>query len=87
MIVGADVTQPPKSKEPQPPSMAGLVATSDSNAVYYLASARLQTPNNEVRPFFSCTKLIIVNTLQFIEVLANIICEVESCVKWFVKVT
>ena len=48
MIVGADVTHPPKGVE-QCPSMAAVVATNDDNSYQYLGSARLQPARKEVR--------------------------------------
>ncbi|TVY82147.1 Protein argonaute-2, partial [Lachnellula suecica] len=48
MIVGADVTHPGKGRiDASCPSMAGVVATCDSEAMHYLASARLQPNNTE----------------------------------------
>jgi hypothetical protein len=48
MVVGADVTHPGKTLDDGCPSMAGVVATYDSRAIQYLASARLQPKNTEV---------------------------------------
>lgn len=49
MIVGADVTHIGKDPNSTVPSMAGVVATCDANSWKYLASARLQSMNKEVR--------------------------------------
>ncbi|TVY43663.1 Protein argonaute [Lachnellula occidentalis] len=46
MIIGADVTHPGKGDDGCP-SMAGVVATCDDEAMHYLASARLQPNNTE----------------------------------------
>jgi hypothetical protein len=49
MVVGADVTHPGRTLDAKCPSMAGVVATYDEHAMQYLASARLQPKNTEVR--------------------------------------
>ncbi|KAG4434827.1 hypothetical protein IFR05_009698 [Cadophora sp. M221] len=48
MIVGADVTHPGKCPDDTCPSMAGVVATHDADAMTYTASARLQAKDTEV---------------------------------------
>jgi len=53
MIVGADVTHPGKGDR-SCPSLAGVVATCDQQAIHYLASARLQPNNTEVSLPYSC---------------------------------
>ena len=49
MIVGADVTHSGSGLDPDCPSVAGVVATSEpDDCVHYLAAARLQSNNTEV---------------------------------------
>ncbi|KAG4432889.1 hypothetical protein IFR05_011635 [Cadophora sp. M221] len=47
MIVGADVTHSGKGRDPNTPSLSGVVATCSEHPSQYLASARLQTNNTE----------------------------------------
>lgn len=51
MLVGADVTHPTSTSNATAPSVAGVVATADPENAHYLASARLQDKNQEVRHF------------------------------------
>ena len=50
IVFGADVTHSGKGQDPGCPSLAGVVASSGDGNNTYLASARLQSNNTEVRP-------------------------------------